>query len=122
MTDRRKAVVLLSGGLDSMVTAALAREQGYSVLAGSVKADELTDSSLGLDDLAWRLFHDEAEVRTLDPLKLSRGCRCDPDYVRSVITRFPPEEREAMVGDDGLILVDCAFCSQSFPISLEDVS
>ena len=93
-----------------------------AVLAGSVKADELTDSSLGLDDLAWRLFHDEAEVRTLDPLKLRRGCRCDPDYVRAVITRFPPEEREAMVGDDGLILVDCAFCSQSFPISLEDVS
>ena len=93
-----------------------------AVLAGSVKADELTDPSLGLDDLAWRLFHDEAEVRTLDPLKLSRGCRCDPDYVRSVITRFPPEEREAMVGDDGLILVDCAFCSQSFPIALEDVS
>ena len=93
-----------------------------AVLAGSVKADELTDSSLGLDDLAWRLFHDEAEVRTLDPLKLSRGCRCDPDYVRSVIARFPPEEREAMVGEDGLIRVDCAFCSQSFPIALEDVS
>ena len=36
MTDRRKAVVLLSGGLDSMVTAALAREQGYSVLALTV--------------------------------------------------------------------------------------
>lgn len=29
----RRAVVLLSGGLDSMVCAALAREQGYSVLA-----------------------------------------------------------------------------------------
>jgi 7-cyano-7-deazaguanine synthase len=31
-----KAVVLLSGGLDSMVTAAIAREQGYSVLALTV--------------------------------------------------------------------------------------
>ena len=31
---------------------------------------------------------------------LSRGCRCDPDYVRSVIGRFPEEEREAMKGDD----------------------
>jgi 7-cyano-7-deazaguanine synthase len=32
----RKAVVLLSGGLDSMVTAAIARERGYSVLALTV--------------------------------------------------------------------------------------
>jgi 7-cyano-7-deazaguanine synthase len=32
----RKAVVLLSGGLDSMVAAGLAREQGYSVLALTV--------------------------------------------------------------------------------------
>jgi 7-cyano-7-deazaguanine synthase len=32
----RKAVVLLSGGLDSMVSAAIAREQGFSVLALTV--------------------------------------------------------------------------------------
>jgi len=32
-TSPRRAVVLLSGGLDSMVCAALAREQGYRVLA-----------------------------------------------------------------------------------------
>jgi 7-cyano-7-deazaguanine synthase len=32
----RKAVVLLSGGLDSMVTAAIAREQGFAVLALTV--------------------------------------------------------------------------------------
>jgi 7-cyano-7-deazaguanine synthase len=32
----RKAVVLLSGGLDSMVTAAIAREHGFSVLALTV--------------------------------------------------------------------------------------
>ncbi len=49
-------------------------------------------------------------------LPLRRGCRCDPDYVRSVIARFPADEREAMVGDDGLIRVDCAFCSSSFAI------
>lgn len=33
---KRKAVVLLSGGLDSMVSAALAREQGFAVLALTV--------------------------------------------------------------------------------------
>ncbi len=32
-TDRPKAVVLLSGGLDSMVTAAIAKEQGFDVHA-----------------------------------------------------------------------------------------
>jgi 7-cyano-7-deazaguanine synthase len=37
MNDKRKkAVVLLSGGLDSMVTAAIARERGFSVLALTV--------------------------------------------------------------------------------------
>jgi molecular chaperone Hsp33 len=93
-----------------------------AILAGSVKAEELTDPALGLDAIAWRLFHEEAEVRTLEPLPLRKGCRCDPAYVRSVIARFPREEREAMVGPDGMIRVDCEFCSQSFPIALEDVS
>lgn len=87
-----------------------------AILGGSVKAGELTDPGLALDDLLWRLFHEEDEVRTLPSMPLSRGCRCDPDYVRSVIARFPAEEREAMVGDDGVIRVDCAFCSSTFAI------
>jgi len=93
-----------------------------AILAGSVKDEELTDPALPLEDLVWRLFHEEEEVRTLTPVTLSRGCRCDPDYVKSVIARFPPEEREAMVGDDGFIRVDCAFCATDFPIALEDVA
>ena len=92
-----------------------------AILGGSVKPGELTDPELSLDDLIWRLFHEEEELRTLPGLKLSRGCRCDPDYVRSVIARFPADEREAMVGDDGLIRVDCAFCSSSFPIQPEEL-
>ena len=36
MTQKPKAVVLLSGGLDSMVTAAIARERGFAVLALTV--------------------------------------------------------------------------------------
>jgi molecular chaperone Hsp33 len=87
-----------------------------AILAGSVKDEELTDRELPLEQLVWRLFHDEEEVRVLDPVPLVRGCRCDPDYVRSVIARFPEAERDAMVGDDGLIRVDCAFCALDFPI------
>jgi molecular chaperone Hsp33 len=91
-----------------------------AILAGSTKPEELTDPALPLDQLLWRLFHEEQEVRLLESRTLRRGCRCDPDYVRSVIARFPEEERVAMVGDDGFIRVDCAFCSTSFPITLDD--
>ena len=93
-----------------------------AIMAGSVKADELTDPDLPLEDLIWRLFHEEEEVRTLGTVPISRGCRCDPDYVRSVIARFPAEEREAMVGEDGVIRVDCAFCSSSFPIEPRELT
>ncbi|QDP20137.1 Hsp33 family molecular chaperone HslO [Sphingomonas xanthus] len=87
-----------------------------ATLVGSVRPDELTDRALPLDDLVWRLLHEEEEVRTLDPVRLAKGCRCSADYIASVIARFPPEERAEMVGDDGLIRVDCAFCATSFPI------
>ena len=88
-------------------------------MVGSVKDEELTDRNLPLDDLIWRLLHEEDEVRTLDPVMLSKGCRCSPDYIASVIARFPPEERAEMIGDDGMIRVDCAFCATSFPIAAE---
>jgi molecular chaperone Hsp33 len=87
-----------------------------------VKDDELTDPDLPLDDLVWRLFHEEDEVRTLASVPVGRGCRCDPDYVRSVIAKFPADERDTMVGDNGLITVDCEFCSSKFEFAPEDVA
>jgi molecular chaperone Hsp33 len=93
-----------------------------AILGGSVKMEELTDPELPLDDLLWRLFHEEEELRTLAAISLRRGCRCDPGYVRSVIARFPADEREAMVSDDGLIRVDCAFCSSSFAIQPGEIA
>ena len=92
-----------------------------AVLVGSVKDEELLDRELALDELLWRLFHEEDEVRILPAVALSRGCRCDPAYVRSVIARFPVEERAQMVGEDGFIRVDCAFCATDFPISLAEI-
>jgi molecular chaperone Hsp33 len=93
-----------------------------AILAGSVKAEELTDPSLALDDLVWRLFNEEDEVRTLAAVPVRRGCRCDPAYVRSVIAKFPPEERAEMVGEDGKITVDCEFCSSKFEFAPEEVA
>lgn len=87
-------------------------------LAHTINAAELTDRALGLDEIVWRLFHEEQEIRVQETSALSRGCRCDEAHIRSVIGQFPAEERVEMADAAGNINVDCAFCSKIFPISL----
>lgn len=91
------------------------------LLAETIRANELVDRDLPLDHLLWRLFHEEEEVRVLTAIQLSKGCRCSYDYVRGVISRFGPEERDDMADDDGFISVDCEFCSRVFPIRIGDL-
>jgi molecular chaperone Hsp33 len=91
------------------------------VLAETTKASELSDQDLPLDSLLWRLFHEEEEIRVLASIPLSKGCRCNFEHIRSVISRFPAEERAQMLGQDGFISVDCEFCSRVFPISQSDL-
>ena len=88
-----------------------------AILAGSVRHDELLDPALSLEAIVWRLFHEESEVRVHAGAPIARGCRCTAEHYASVIARFPPEERAAMRNDDGVIVVDCAFCSKSFAIA-----
>jgi molecular chaperone Hsp33 len=89
-------------------------------LAETIKSSELVDAGLPLETLLWRLFHEEEEIRVLPVIELSKGCRCSIDHIRDVISRFAAPEREEMAGADGLITVDCEFCSRAFPISLGD--
>jgi molecular chaperone Hsp33 len=84
-----------------------------AALAGTVSAAELADPSLGLEDLLWRLFHEE-EVRVLPPVALSRGCRCSVEHIRGVLQQFAESERATMRNADGVISVDCEFCSKQF--------
>ena len=90
-----------------------------AILGGSVRADELVDPALPLETLLWRLFNEE-EVRVLPGLSLRRGCRCDPDHVASVISRFPAEDRAEMQDEAGLIHVDCEFCARRFTLTSEE--
>ena len=87
-----------------------------AVMAGSIRHEELVDPALSLEAIVWRLFHEEQEVRVERLSSLSRGCRCSIEHYRAVLVRFPEEERADMRGDDGLIAVDCAFCSRVFHI------
>ena len=89
-----------------------------SILGGSVKGEELVDPALDLETVVWRLFHEEREVRTEPGPMLTRGCRCTIEHYRDILSRFAVGDRAEMKNDDGLILVDCAFCSREFEIDL----
>lgn len=91
------------------------------ILAETIRSNELFDLDLPVETLLWRLFNEE-EVRILATVPLVRGCRCNPEHIRSVIGRFSAEERAEMADDNGVISVDCEFCSKSFPIALGDIA
>lgn len=89
-----------------------------AVLAGTISHAELTDPSISMEALVWRLFHEEEEIRTQPGAMLSKGCRCTVEHYESVIARFPATDQDDMRNDDGKIIVDCAFCSREFELSV----
>jgi molecular chaperone Hsp33 len=90
-------------------------------LGRTLSEAELTDVDLPLSDIAWRLFHEEGEIRVLEGQPISKGCRCDIGHIRDVLSRFPESERIDMADERGLITVDCAFCSKLFDVKLAEL-
>ncbi len=90
-----------------------------AILGQTISPGELTNLELPLETLVWRLFNEEEEVRVLCGASLTKGCRCDIAHIRDVLLRFPEAERAGMADADGIIGVDCAFCSRVFPISAQ---
>ena len=86
------------------------------VMASSIRHEELLDTTIPLEALVWRLFHEEEEGGVFPGAPISRGCRCSVEHYQSVIAQFPEEERAEMRNEAGDILVDCAFCSKVFTI------
>ncbi len=86
-------------------------------LGATMGVDELADPALPLETLVWRLFNEEEDVRVLARTPLARGCRCTPEHIASVLSKFSIEERQGMADDNGVITVDCAFCATKFPIA-----
>lgn len=89
--------------------------QHARALAATTQADELTDPSLPLEDLLWRLFHDEAPT-VVDAIPLHKGCRCSIDRIQGVLRQFSFEELIDMREPDGSFRINCAFCSKDWVI------
>ncbi|MGB7373375.1 Hsp33 family molecular chaperone HslO [Pontixanthobacter sp.] len=89
-----------------------------SIMGGTIRHDELLDEELSLEAIIWRLFHEEDSIKVEPGAHVIRGCRCSIAHYQSVLNTFPPQELNEMRDDDGVIKVDCAFCSQVFPIAI----
>ena len=87
-------------------------------MASTISHEELLDPDLSLEAIAWRLFHEEEEVRIQSGAALRRGCRCSSEYYHAVIARFPEAEQREMRNDEGVIAVDCAFCAKTFELDI----
>jgi molecular chaperone Hsp33 len=78
--------------------------------AATTEDHELIDPTLSSERLLFRLFN-ERGVRVAEPSALVDACRCSSERIDTMLQSFSPEERQAMVGDDGKIGVTCEFCS-----------
>jgi molecular chaperone Hsp33 len=84
-------------------------------LAETISGNELTDPSLSLEDLLWRLYH-ETPPRVFTAKTMQKGCRCSIDRVKSVLRQFSMEELMDMREPDGTFKMNCAFCSKDWVI------
>ena len=89
-----------------------------SVLMHSVKTQELLDPALDLDQLLFRLYNEDG-VRVFEAAHLAKGCRCDRERLRVVLSQFSDDDLTDMV-IDGMISVNCQFCNKTYDFTPEE--
>lgn len=74
---------------------------------------ELMDPSLPVQDLLYRLFHEEG-VRIYEPIFFREECRCSREKLEGILTAMPAEDIADVIDENGKIIVTCEFCSESY--------
>lgn len=91
-------------------------------LVETVEDHELLDPMLESERLLYRLFH-ERGARVFEPVAVREACRCSRERVLTMLRGFSPDDRRAMIADDGKLGVTCEFCSRRYsfePAEVED--
>lgn len=89
-----------------------------SILAGTVRDEELLDPMLAPDRLIYALFHEE-QVRAFEGRGLKFHCGCSRKRVKTMLGSFGADEIQDMA-DDGHIAVTCEFCNARYAFDPED--
>ena len=86
-------------------------------IAQTLSFDELLHKGLDHQDLIRRLFwQDDPEI--YDPKPYQFSCRCSEDRIRHTLEKLSVGDKECLMGEDGLVKVDCEFCKRHYVIQL----
>jgi molecular chaperone Hsp33 len=88
-------------------------------LLASCTSKELLDENLPVDDLLYRLFHEDG-VRVFKGQELRAQCRCSRERVGSVLRSLPRDELKELEVD-GALEVTCEFCNSKYRFTLADL-
>jgi molecular chaperone Hsp33 len=80
-----------------------------TIMLSSVKDSELVDEALALNDLLYRLFHEDG-VRVFESQKLKAQCRCTRERMENVLKTLSSADIEDMKVK-GVITMSCQFCN-----------
>jgi len=89
-------------------------------LLASCTAKELLDPALPIDDLLYRLFHEDG-VRVFNGHVPKAQCRCSAQRVSSVLRSLPQDELKELEVD-GALEVTCEFCNSKYRFTLSDLA
>lgn len=83
------------------------------LLLNTVSDAELTDPSIPVDTVLFRLFHEDG-VRVYPAQPVSRGCRCSRDKVAGILAQIGADQLEEYKVD-GAVVMTCEYCNIDFP-------
>ncbi|MFU0503961.1 Hsp33 family molecular chaperone [Pseudaminobacter sp. NGMCC 1.201702] len=86
--------------------------QELLALVATVEHTELLDPSVGSERLLYRLFNEHG-VRVYEGTQVRDQCSCSRERIRGILDGFSAEEITDSV-EDGLIRVNCEFCSKAY--------
>ena len=89
-------------------------------LLASCTSQELLDQDLPIDDLLYRLFHEDG-VRVFKGHAPRAQCRCSRQRVSSVLRSLPQDELKELEVD-GALEVTCEFCNSKYRFTLADLA
>jgi molecular chaperone Hsp33 len=89
------------------------------VLMASAQDKELLGPETGINDLLYRLFHEDG-VRVFTGHDLKAQCRCSRGRVENALKSLAPDEVHDLA-IDGDLVVTCEFCNSEYRFALTDI-